>query len=441
MGSAGLLAGINRRACALWGFRDVREGEAWCMAYRRRLIDGLLDELMADLPAILLVGPRAAGKTTTARQRSASVVQLDVPAEAGAFRADPDAFLRGAAEPVLLDEWQAVPEAFHAVKRAVDAGRGAGAFLLTGSAYGSLDAATAVGAGRIIRLRLFSMTVREQLGQLTARPFIDRLADGDAITAPRDRLDLRDYLDLALGSGFPEALGLRRATARQRWLDGYVTQIIARDPAGVVGARDPARLLRYLEAYALNSAGVTEAKTIYQAAGVDRKTAASYEQVLENVFLVESAPAWRTNRLKRLSLAPKRYVLDTGLLAAVLRMDQSAILRDAGLLGRMLDTFVASQLRGELEICTTRPRLYHLRDHDGRHEVDIVAELGGGRVLGFEVKASASVAARDARHLAWMRDELGDRFAAGVLFHTGPHAFQLGDRITALPISAIWAGS
>ena len=159
----------------------------------------------------------------------------------------------------------------------------------------------------------------------------------------------------------------------------------------------------------------------------------------ENVFVVESLPAWRTNRLKRLAQAPKRYILDAGLMAAILRVDMTAILHDAKLLGRIIDTFVASQLRSEIEVCATRPRLYHLRDTDGRHEADIVAELGGERVIGFEVKASSSVTAADARHLAWMRDELGERFVQGVVFHTGPHTFQLGDRLMALPISAIWA--
>jgi predicted AAA+ superfamily ATPase len=125
-------------------------------------------------------------------------------------------------------------------------------------------------------------------------------------------------------------------------------------------------------------------------------------------------------------------------MAAILRVDMTAILHDNKLLGRVIDTFVASQLRGELEVCATRPRLYHLRDTDGRRAADIVAELSGERVLGFEVKASSSVTSADARHLAWMRDELGDRFVSGVVFHTGPHAFPLGDRITALPISAIW---
>jgi predicted AAA+ superfamily ATPase len=409
------------------------------MAYRGRLLDGLLDELITDLPAILLVGPRAAGKTTTALQRAASVIRLDVPGEALAFRADPDAIIRGASEPLLLDEWQAVPETFPAVKRAIDTEARPGRFLLTGSAYGDLEGTTAAGTGRIVRLRLLGMTVREQNGQLARDSIIDRMARGEPIATPGERLDIRDYLDLALRSGFPEALSVSSATARQRWLEGYVAQIITRDPTGTVGARDPLRLSRYLEAYALNSAGITEAKSIYEAAGIDRGTAASYERVLENVFVVESLPAWRTNRLKRLTLAPKRYVMDAGLMAAILRTDMQAILRDGKLLGRVIDTFVTQQLRGELEVSPARPRLYHLRDQDGRREVDIIAELGGERILGFEVKAGASVTAGDARHLAWLRDELGDRFVAGAVFHTGPHAFPLGERITALPISTIWA--
>jgi uncharacterized protein len=409
------------------------------MSYRRRLLDGLLDELLPELPAILLVGPRASGKTTTALQRSESVVRLDVPGEAVAFRADPDAVLRGLAEPVLLDEWQAVPETFAAVKRAIDAASRPGRFILTGSAYGDLEGVTAAGTGRIVRLRLLGMTVREQLGHVSEEPLIDRLARGDEVAAAAERLDLRDYIEMALRSGFPEALDIGRTPARQRWLEGYVSQIITRDPTGTVGARNPGLLLRYLEAYALHSAGVVEAKSIYEAAGIDKKTASSYESVLENVFVVESLPAWKTNRLKRLAQAPKRYILDAGLMAAILRVDATAVMHDDKMLGRVIDTFVASQLRGEIEVCATRPRLYHLRDTDGRREVDIVAELGGERVLGFEVKASSTVTAADARHLAWMRDQLGDRFIGGVVFHTGPHVFSLGERITALPISTIWA--
>ena len=121
-----------------------------------------------------------------------------------------------------------------------------------------------------------------------------------------------------------------------------------------------------------------------------------------------------------------------------LRLDADAILRDADLLGRMLETFVLAQLRGELEVCESRPRLYHLRERDGRREVDLVAELSGGRVVACEIKAGATVRPHDARHLAWLRDQLGDSFVFGAVLHTGRRSFSLGDRIDALPISAIW---
>jgi predicted AAA+ superfamily ATPase len=84
------------------------------------------------------------------------VVRLDRPAEAVAFRADPDAALRGLPEPVLLDEWQAVPEVFGAVKRAVDQEHRAGRYLLTGSVRADLEAQTWPGTGRVVRISIGS---------------------------------------------------------------------------------------------------------------------------------------------------------------------------------------------------------------------------------------------------------------------------------------------
>jgi uncharacterized protein len=411
-----------------------------CATYRQRLVDPLLDELLAELPAVLLVGPRASGKTTTAARRANSIVRLDIPAEAAAFRADPDGFLRDLPGPVLIDEWQAVPESFGAVKRAVDADPAPGRFLLTGSAYGDVEGATAAGTGRIVRLPLAGMTERELDGDVAAPSFLDQLARGSFEMLGIGGLGLRDYVRSALRSGFPEALSLESDRARTLWLEGYVAQITTRDATGTVGLRDPTRLRRYLEAYALNSAGIVDATTLYEAAGINKKTASAYERILENVFVTETVPAWTSNRLKRLMLSGKRYVTDPGVMAAVLQLDAETIMRDSRLLGQIIDTFLVAQLRGELSVAQTRPRIYHLRQRDGGREVDIVLELGGGRLIGIEVKAGATVERHDARHLTWLRDQIGERFVAGVVFHTGPHAFPLADRIAALPISAIWNG-
>jgi predicted AAA+ superfamily ATPase len=365
-------------------------------------------------------------------------VRLDREAEAGAFKADADAALRGLDEPVLLDEWQAVPGVLGAVKRAVDDDPRPGRYLLTGSVRADLDAETWPGTGRLVRVPMFGLTIRE-IGQTAGTPFVDALvADTYTPHLPRDAPDLRGYIELALESGFPEAaLGLSTAV-RQRWLESYVDQLITRDALHVDGGRDPERLHRYFEAVALNTAGVVDHGTIYEAAEVNRKTAVAYEQLLKNLMVLDTLPAWTSNRLKRMVRRPKRYLVDVGLVTAVLRLDVNAVMRDADLLGRILDTFVASQVRAELPVSAMRPRLFHVRSQEGRNEIDLLTEMAAGRVVGIEIKASASPTVKDARHLVWLQDQLGDRFIRGVVLHTGPRAYELAESITAVPICALW---
>ena len=407
-------------------------------SYRQRLVDGLLAELLAELPALMLVGPRAVGKTTTALRHAKSVVRLDRPAEAAAFKADPDAALRVFEEPVLLDEWQVVPEVLGAVKRAVDSSGRPGRFLLTGSVRADLEEATWPATGRVVRVAMYPLTVAEVLETRT-RPFVDRAAAGEHLAAAADTPDLGGYVELALTGGFPEPALKLGEPARIRWLEGYVDQLLTRDALLVDGRRDPALLRRYVEAYALNSAGVVGHKTIYDAAGVNRKTADAYERLLENLMVVDRVPAWSSNRLKRLTRRPKRYLVDPSLVGAILGLDLRTVLTDGDLLGRLLDTFVASQLRAQVAVASTRPRLYHLRDEQGRHEIDVIAELGGGGVVAVETKSSSAPDRADARHLLWLRERLGSRFVRGVILHTGPATYEIGDEIVAAPISTLWA--
>lgn len=409
-------------------------------SYLPRLVDGLLGDLLRELPAILVVGPRATGKTTTAARHANSVVRLDQPAEAAAFAADPDAALRGLEEPVLLDEWQAVPEVLGAVKRAVDTNPRPGRFLVTGSVRADFQQQVWPGTGRLVRVGMTGLTVRELRGQVAAAPFVDRLAEHGlaGLRLPPDPPDLRGYLELAVQGGFPEATLRLSAPTRKRWLLGYVEQLLTRDAETLGAGRDPDRLRRYFEAYALCTAGLVEDKTLYEAAGVNRKTGDAYEQLLRNLLIADTVPAWTSSRLKRLVRSPKRYIVDTGLVAASLRLTVDTIMRDGDLLGRLLDTFVTAQLRAELPLTAAEPRLHHLRLEQGRHEVDLVAELGAYRMVGIEVKAGAAPTADAARHLRWLRDELGDRFVRGVVLHTGPRAYELDERILAVPICALW---
>ena len=88
----------------------------------------------------------------------------------------------------------------------------------------------------------------------------------------------------------------------------------------------------------------------------------------------------------------------------------------------------------------TRPRIFHLRQEGGRHEVDLLAESAGHGIVAVEVKASAAPAKRDARHLLWLQETLGDRFVAGAVLHTGPAAYELAENIVAMPICMLWSG-
>jgi uncharacterized protein len=417
----------------LYGYTEL-------VAYVRRTIDIVLDEYMMEAPAVLLVGPRASGKTTTAGRRADVVVRLDDPAQRQAIADNPDAVLNALTGTVLIDEWQFAPEVLGAVKRAVDKGAPPGRFLLTGSTRADLTADGWPATGRLLRMPLWTLSQREQVGSVTDVSPVDVLFDGrvEDLRLPADVPDVGGYVDLALAGGFPALVGRQSARFRSDWLAAYVDQSVMRD-TGLAGVqRDPQRLRRYWQAIAANSSGAVAHKTLYDTASIDRLTGASYDGVLELLHLTEQVPAWSSNRLSRLARATKRYVVEPALLGALLNIDRRMVLRNADLTGRLIDTFVMAQLRPELTLAACRPRAFHLRDGDGDHEIDLLLEGPGGQVVAIEIKSASAPDAASARHLIWLRDKLGDQFIGGIVLHTGPRPFRIDDRIMAVPICALW---
>lgn len=408
--------------------------------YVPRLVDGAIADLLREVPAVMLVGARATGKTTTARRFARTVIRLDSEVEAVAFRSDPDAALRGLEEPVLLDEWQAVPGVLAALKRSIDDDPRPGRYLVTGSVRGDIDAGTWPGTGRLVRLTMFGLTVREERG-VGAGTLLDRVRDEGigALSVAPDPPDLRGYVELALRGGFPETIGGMSDATRSRWIASYVEQLVTRDAIVVDGGRDPARLRRYLEVLAVHSACVVHDQTLYEAAGIDKRTAVAYERLLGNLLIIDALPAWTSSRIKRLTRGAKRHLVEPALLGGALGVDPTGAMRDGTLLGRLLDSFVVSQIRAEVALAPTPPRLYHLRAEQGRHEVDLLAESGAGDLVAMEIKADAAPRGDSARHLRWLRDAVGDRLLAGLVMHTGRHIYQLDERIWAVPICALWS--
>lgn len=420
------------------------------IGYRRRIVDDELDELIAGLPAIALEGPKAVGKTASALRRAATVHRLDDEAERSIAQADISRLLEGE-PPVLIDEWQRVPESFDRVRRAVDAGAPAGSFLLTGSAY-PMAPPTHSGAGRIVQVRLRPMTLAER-GIDTPTVSLKQLLQGkrNPVTGRTD-VNLDRYVKEILASGFPALHGLADRLARAQ-LDGYIDRIIDRD-FDELGrqVRRPGTLRRWMQAYAAATATTASFEKIRDAATSgngekpNRATTQPYRDVLERLWILDPVPAWlpTRSRLARLSAPPKHHLADPALAARLLGADASTLLhpqssgpqitREGTLLGALFESLVTLSVRVYAQAAEARTA--HLRTWSGDREIDLIVE-SGQRVLAIEVKLGQTPEDRDVRHLNWLRDQLGDELADAMIVTTGQAAYRRADGIAVVPAALL----
>ena len=407
-------------------------------SYIHRLLDDRIEELLGAHPALLVTGPRATGKTTTAARHCKTILRMDSPAQASVAEADPDALLHGLDEPILIDEWQLQPQMVGAVKRAVDASPRPGRFILTGSAAHQRSMTLWPGTGRLLHVAMWPMSARElRRDAEDVTGLLAALCSGafDIDEWHSDFGGLRHLLDITLRSGFPQPAVRLGEEQRVAWLTSYLDQVITHDLD--TSRRDPGRLSRYLEALALHTSTVTGDVALQRAAGIDRRTAIAYEKLLVDTGILVQLPAWWSNRLKRLVQRPKRLLCDAALAAAAARLSRDGLMRDGTMLGRVIETYAVMQLKASVDAELAQARMFHLRTEQGRHEVDIVVELADRRVVAFEVKVGVAPTAQDARHLIWLREQLGESFVGAVVLHAGHRAFSLHERIWAVPIARL----
>ena len=421
------------------------------MTYIRRVIDDELDDLLAGLPAVTVEGPKAVGKTETALQRAETVRRFDDPAQASVARADPKRAVSGS-PPVLLDEWQRVPEVWDAVRRAVDSDPEPGRFLLTGSAAPD-SPETHSGAGRIVRLRLRPMSLAERgLVPPTVR-LRDLLEGGAASLEGETALGLEEYAEEIVASGFP-AIRTLAGRARRAQLDGYLARVVDRDFEEVgQSVRKPATLRRWMTAYAAASSTTASLETIRDAATPGeadkpaRSTVIQYREVLHRLWLLDPVPAWVPSRnyFSRLAQPEKHQLADPALAARLLGVDVGTLVeggegaatvpRDGTLLGHLFESLVTLSVRvyaqaGEAEV-------KHLRTKGGRHEVDLIVERPDGGVLALEVKLAGTVSDDDVKHLLWLRERMGRDLVDAAVVTTGGTAYRRADGVGVIPAALL----
>lgn len=424
----------------------MRGYTAWVSEFplvRRHLLSAV-DELLDDFRVVVVNGPRQAGKTTLLRQlhaaRGGSFRTLDREDVLRAALDDPLGFVTDAPRPIFIDEVQRGGDALvRAIKIKVDEEPVPGSFVLSGSSrFLAVPTLSESLAGRALLTELWPLSMAERAG--TPPSFVDRLfADTAALRRlPDSPFSRADYLRLICIGGFPELLRARSARARANWLRSYVTTVTQRDIGDLSRIRFADELPRMLRVLAARTGQVAHAAEIARVLGMDRETVRSYLPLLEMVYLIHWLPAWSNNLTARAVRSPKVHLIDTGLAAQLMQRGPKS-LAEPGVpeAGALFETFVVNEMLKQIAVSDAEVHAFHYRDRDGA-EVDCVLEAADGRVAAVEMKLALSVNEADLRHLRMLRDRVGARFMAGVLVYSGSQALSFGDRLMALPASAMW---
>lgn len=414
------------------------------VAYRPRTIDAELEAMLASSGCVVLEGPKAVGKTETARQVAGSTILLDVDDDARRLAAvDPGLLLDGPV-PRLIDEWQLEPVLWNRVRREVDRRGAPGQFILTGSAVPPDDTTRHTGAGRMTRLRMRPMSLLES-GHSSGAVSLSALFDGHPARAVDTGLTVTDVARLVCVGGWP-AISTLEPDAARRAVRSYLVETARTDITRVDGVRrDPTRVTRVIRALARNTAtSVTMTTLAADAGGADGpfavETVAGYLDALERLMLVEDVPAWApTLRSRaRLRAAPTRHFTCPSVAAAALNATPAGLLRDLELLGLLFESLVVRDLRVHLQ--ARGGRVLHYRDSNDL-EVDAVVETDDEAWAAFEVKLGTRQVDVAAATLLRFRDtvdtsRVGEPAFLAVVTATG-YAYTRPDGVHVLPVGTL----
>jgi predicted AAA+ superfamily ATPase len=339
----------------------------------------VLLEASRSFPALVLTGPRRAGKTTLLRRlfpRAGYVLLEDSDVRARA-RSDPRTLIEDLRLPVLLDEIQNAPELFAYIRTQIDRRpRKMGQWLTTGSQETPLmQGVTESMAGRAAILQLLPLGVAET-----------------------------ERVSLILG-GYPEVLA--RPKGRSLWFSSYIQTYLERDVRAILNIRDLTAFRRFLALLASRHGQILNRTDLAAPLGVSIPTVSEWLQVLEITGQIILVPPYFENFGKRITKSPKVYLMDSGMACHLLGITTPAELERSPFLGALFEGFVASEILKHQANQGRRKELYHFRDQQGL-EVDFLFPEQGSLWM-LECKASRTVYPAMARPMESLRRSMGDK--------------------------------
>ncbi len=383
-------------------------------AHRKRIVEQLVEERLRTQGAVLLTGPKAVGKTTTARGFAASEVRLDQDRAAlTAAQTDPRLVLDGA-HPRLIDEYQLAPGIWNAVRGRIDDVGGKGLFLLAGSSTPESNDRDHTGARRIAAVQMRTLTLLER-SLSSGAVSVGALLDGSPVLSEPHHLGVSEAIEALAVGGWPDNLTLGAADALQANAD-YLDVIVHADVDRVDGVRrDPGGVRRLLASYARNVATTASLRTIARTAerALAESTLHDYLRVLGRLFLIEDQPSWKPQLRSRVRLGatPKRHLADPSLAVAALGATPQRLLgAEIELAGFLFESQAVHDLRVYAQPHRGEVRFY--RDNKGL-EVDAIIETPDGRWLAAEVKLGHNRVDEAAHNLLALTEKLSPATKAG----------------------------
>ena len=409
---------------------------------RPRVIESLVSSRLQTHGGVLLEGPKAVGKTTTARAFAASEVRLDQDRAAlTAARVDPRIVLDGAF-PRLIDEYQLVDGLWEAVRGRIDELRRKGLFLLTGSATPAEGHRLHTGARRIAPVSMRTMTFLER-GLSSGAVSLGALLRGEPAPSVAEGIGIREVTEALSVGGWPDNLDLSLDQALEANAD-YIDMIVRTDVRRVDDvARDPDGVRRLVASYARNVATDAALRTIGRTAErpLSEATLHDYLKALRRLFLIEDQESWSPRLRSRIRLAatPKRHLADPSLAVAALGATPDRLLGpEIELLGFLFESQIVHDLRVYAEPHRASVRFY--RDNKGL-EVDAVVEAADGRWAGLEVKLGHYRMDEAAENLLALRGKLtkteADRCGALVVVGADTPTYTRPDGVVVTSVAAL----
>lgn len=358
--------------------------------YINRISDNELKRKLASAGALLIRGPKACGKTESAKQFANSILEMDQDEQVSfLMEAAPQRLLLGET-PRLIDEWQEQPKIWNYIRHEIDNRKQTAQFILTGSANPDEEVKMHSGAGRFTLLDMRTMSWQE-LGFSSGKVSLRNLFEGAAIDIHDETTELEFIVERIITGGFPALIGktLEQAIDLNR---AYVDLLAEVDMSRISKVkRNPMKVRNLLRSLARNTATMVDVTTLEsdirekEYADISRPTIYDYLDALERLMIIENQPAWNTHIQSSSSLrkAPKRHFTDVSLAVAALGANKESLLNDVKFTGFLFESLVTHELR--IYSQANDAKVYHYHDSSDL-EVDAIVQKYNGDWCAFEIK-------------------------------------------------------